>query len=641
MTIPPNILKAPYSEALAQADGWCDVVVELESLLIERGILGTDVDRSVWVTFEFMDGLPKQMGIYTEPAIDVKDYPTRYNSDIYVVIEHSLCPVLAENPMHHAMFRYEANQWQAARLFDANLENWNRWRAAREQCNIDRRRWFNGLAKHQFAEVHELTLFIMIDPETTEQIMVPLLVGVDDELVWMMTSYFSDKVNPRAAELWAESCCCNAEILYRCATAQLGDAVHSYHGLTETLEVAALKQVAEAFYWRYVDGLAALTENPDVAFSKPQRLHTLSEHTSESQALEPNTPFLLTRYAENGLIAMSDGRSLTPALVSIEGALSSRLNPAFSSALKSVTGRLGRAPKAFAGPSDKDLFTLLREEIAAHGDVESDLLRKRMQNFAALELYVDRYLPDDLAPHLDYLYLVEFGADNLQFQKREVKKFPEYEENWYPETVLEPPPLQNLQVYTGLKKLDLRSSSLDDLKWLESVDTLEALLLSDTPVADYSPLENLGALKDLDLSQTNLKVLNPVVGLDNLENLRLHRVQIDDITPLASMKSLKSLDLSSMPISDISCLASLPYLEKVLLAGIDEITDYSVLADLPELKVLSIAQTSINDLSILPDMPKLETLYIWDCFNVKDLAPLSRYKNLKPVNRKGTGVVQS
>lgn len=87
-----------------------------------------------------------------------------------------------------------------------------------------------------------------------------------------------------------------------------------------------------------------------------------------------------------------------------------------------------------------------------------------------------------------------------------------------------------------------------------------------------------------------------------------------------------------MPIQEISSLASLPALEKVLLAGVDAIKE--VRTDLPELKLLSVAQTGISDLSVLPDMPKLETLYVRDCFNVTDIAPLNRYKNLKPVSKK-------
>ena len=641
MAIPSNLRDAPYSALLSQEPGWRDVVTALEVVLDERDILHGDIDRTLFIKFEFMDGRPCSMGIHSDPPVKINDFPHRYNSNIYSVLEEALCPTLTTHPMHYAMFRYEDRNWQAARIFDSNKENWNQWRAARTQFKSDRLDWFGRLATDTFEAVHEINLFIMINQETTEQIVVPLLIGLEEKNVWMMTNYLSDRLTPRAGNNWAELPSCNAELLYRCGRAQLGKAANSIKGLTDSLEVAAITQVAEAFYWRYVDGLEKRIEDPEVEFSKPQRLQTLSEHTSSSQALEPNTPFLLTRYTDKGPLALSDSREVTPALVTIEGALSSRLSPSVSSKIKNVSGGLGKAPKQFAGPSNVDLFTLLREEIAVHGSIQSTLLMKRMRNFAALEFHYGRYLPEDLARYFDYLYLVEYGAKSLNAHKTQVQKYSEFNPNLHNKPLHKRPSLDLLSVYSGLKKIDLRMSEIDDLNWLASIESLEELLLGSTDIKDFSPLANASELRCLNLAHTSLNDFAPLTQLRKLESLNLHSVQIKDIGPLSAIPTLKKLTLSNMPIHDISCLASLPKLEYLLLACIDDIQDYSVLSSLPDLKLLSVAQTGIDDLSILPDMPNLETLYLWDCINVKDLSPLDRFVNLKTVNSNGTGVVLS
>ena len=639
MTIPPTVRDAPYSAALAAEPGWRDVVRELEVLLADRDILLTDIERTLYIRFEFMDRRPSSMGVYGEPNVTLNDFPTRYNSDIYEVLEDALCPTLDDHPMHFAMFRHKGNKWQAARVVDAYKETWNQWRASRSQCQNDRLEWFKLLAVGEFEAIHVINLFIMIDQETTEQKIVPLLVGVDKKSVWMMTSGFSDRLDPYSGKDWAELPSCNAEVLYRCAREQLGDAVNSVQDLTNSLEVAAITQVAEAFYWSYVDGLDKRAEDSQVDFFKPQRHHTLSKHSSSAQALETDTPFLLTRYTRHGQIPLTDGRRVTPALITVEGALSSNLNPSINAVLKGATGSLGKAPKAFKGPVDIDLFTLVRDEVAAYGKIHTPLLERRLCSFAALEFHFDRFLPEDLAPHVDQLYLAEFGDGSLVHHQRQVVKYDEFDSTLHDRSFDERPLLSSLQVYKGLKTLDLRSSVIDDLSWLGSVDWLEELLLSDATVEDFSPLGHASELRQLDLAQTSLKSLAPLLSLDKLESLSLNSVQIADIGPLSSLTSLKRLALSHMPVRDISALAALPELEEVLLAGIDNIEDYSVLSRLPNLKLLSIAQTRIADLSVLPDMPELETLYIWDCVNLNDLAPLDRYKNLGTVNSRGTGIV--
>ena len=647
MRVPANISQAPYQASLAKEPGWCDVIPALEEMLDERGILQSDVDRTMFIRCEFVDGRAGSIGIYGDPSVQVRNHPTVYNSDIYEVLEEFLTPTLSENPMHFALFRYEKGIWAAAKVFDSEKETWNQWRASRAQCKADRLAWFEKLAKNQFEVIHEINLYIMIDQRTTEQVIVPLLIGMEKKTVWMMTSFFSDKLNPRSGNQWSELPTCDSELVYRCSKAQLGEAVNSVKSFTDSLEVAAIKQVAEAFYWRFTDGLKDKAASPNVDFSEPQRFQVLPERTHAAQALEPDSPFLLTKLKDKPELALADGRKICPALVTIEGALSRRLSPGISSLVQSATGGLGKAPKTFSGPNEEGLFSLLRDEIVKHGSIKSEFLKKRMECFAGAEFHLGRFLPDDLVPHLDYMYLVNFGTGSLFHHLRQVEEYVEFKSRYAnfraqldEDPFYERPSLALLNVYKGLKKLDLRDSTVDDLEWLESVDWLEEILLSGSTVKNFAPLATVKGLKNLDLTQTDIESLNVLRSLEKLQTLVLNSVQIEDISLLSSIKSLKKISLSNMPIRDISCLESLVDLEEVFLAGIDDIHDYSVLSLLPKLKMLSIAQTQTADLSILPDMPNLETLYLWDCIHVNDLSPLERYPKLKLVNSRGTGVVQ-
>ena len=155
--VPPEVREAPYSATLAQESGWCEVVAAVESVLTERDIFPSDAERAIYLKFEFMDGRPASMGIYGDPPVKVKDFPTRYNSNIYEVLDESLCPTIAENPMHFAMFQYRDNHWYAARVFDSYKESWNEWRASRKNFHSDRSEWFRHLATDKFESVHEVS----------------------------------------------------------------------------------------------------------------------------------------------------------------------------------------------------------------------------------------------------------------------------------------------------------------------------------------------------------------------------------------------------------------------------------------------------------------------------------------------------
>ena len=90
MIVPPPVHTAPYSAALAAEPGWREVVAELEVMLAERDISLADTERTLYIKIEFMNGRPALMGVYGEPEVTIKNFPNRYNSGIYQVLDLSL-----------------------------------------------------------------------------------------------------------------------------------------------------------------------------------------------------------------------------------------------------------------------------------------------------------------------------------------------------------------------------------------------------------------------------------------------------------------------------------------------------------------------------------------------------------------------
>ena len=638
--VPLRVRKADYSLTLAQEAGWNEVVETLTEIFSEHDALNSNKnsDTVLYVYFEFMDFLPKTIGIYTEPPSEIFSLSANDRSRIFSDVRYFICPTLEANPAHFAMFRY-TEHWQVARLFDRSKEHYNEWRALRSKNKSDRRDWFQKLAKTDFEYLLEMNLFITIDPKTTLQEVIPLLIGVDKDTVWMMTSFFSDRLSPRSGSNWAKLPTCDAEVLYRCSRKQLGTAVTSVSEIQKTQELIAVEQVVEGFYWRFFDKLETRSGALATDFSEPQRLNTTSKQSRRKLALKAETPFLISSYDKSGKIVLTDGRQVSAMLVTIESTLTPKLSPNVTTKVKKVTGDLGKTPKKFKKPTNKklDLYTAVRQEIEEHGSIRTKKLKERLESFARLEFYFDRYLPDDLAPHLECLPLYEFSIDNATEDLARTRRSKEYVPERHDMTLLNIPSLEKISVYKGLKEIDLRQSKIGDLEWLESVSWLQKLSIGGSDVLDFTPLASMTNLKSLDLHQTKLKDLSVISSLTNLEELKLSSVQIEDISPLSSLTNLKKLSLGDMPVKDISSLASLKNLEELILNG-TRISDFSTAGELPALKLLGIAETEIDDLSVLPEMPKLETLYIWNCMYVKDLSPLDRYPKLKPVNTNGTGV---
>ena len=164
-SVDPQTKNAPYSSELAQTAGWKECVDGLEIVFHDHPALEGEAS-TFYVKFDFMDGKPFSIGARVDP-------PNRYNRthmgapvDIFEILRESLVPMLAKDPIHHAMFRYNKNEsWAVAGTFDETVDQWDKYRARRTQLNELRANWFAQHAcPERFEDMSQINLEILFDP---------------------------------------------------------------------------------------------------------------------------------------------------------------------------------------------------------------------------------------------------------------------------------------------------------------------------------------------------------------------------------------------------------------------------------------------------------------------------------------------
>ena len=625
----PKILNAPYNAKLAKTPGWKKITDGLDIVFFDQPALN-DSELSFYVNFTFMNGEPMTIGTGVEPALAYDRQHMGAKVDIFEVIRQSLDELISDAPIHEALFRYRKKEgWAVAHLYDEQTNKWDVWRDRRAELNRLRGDWFaNHANPNGFEQIQEVNLEILVDIKNSGYELVPIFIGWSGDDVWMMTNGLSNPPTPRESD-YGNNTKFNTELFFRCSSASIGASVD----LKTSPEFQAITLMAEAFYWQYIDPENA----PAVDLTNPLRLRTLSQFTGKARSLSPNTPFFLSP-ATNKALDLGKGLMMTPAFVTVEKALGAKLTPSLSAKLHSWSGTLGKAPSKYVKPDDTDLLTQLRNELHEQGDIKSIPLTKRMQNFAGLEFYYGRALPEDIAPYLRKLYFYELGQSNWTHHHRLVAR----EEDLIPERhgdmPAEFPTLDSLSVYTGLRKLDLRGSGIESLSWLTSLPWIQELSLSHATLQHFSELALAPELKHLSISNSALADLSQLAPLKKLSTLRFHDVPATDFKPLAALPQLTELVTSAMKVNDLSPLAALTQLEKLGLEGLD-VSDLSWLAACQNIRWLSLAATEIEDLSTLPNLPMLEELMLHNANNVHDLSPLKRFSKLYRINATGTNVV--
>ena len=195
--------------------------------------------------------------------------------------------------------------------------------------------------------------------------------------------------------------------------------------------------------------------------------------------------------------------------------------------------------------------------------------------------------------------------------------------------------LRPLAFLSVLESLNLDGAGAD-LGVLVSLPGLRRLSLRHNGIEDLRPLARLVGLTHLDVGDNRTKDLYPLVGLTRLEVLRADRNRVVDLWPLALLEGLETLDLMANRVRDLSALAGLEQL-RVLRLGANGLTELDPLSGLAGMRELGLAGNAVGDLGPLSDLAGLRRLDLRGN-EVRDLRPLQALKSLGWVHVGGSGI---
>lgn len=248
---------------------------------------------------------------------------------------------------------------------------------------------------------------------------------------------------------------------------------------------------------------------------------------------------------------------------------------------------------------------------------------------AVYEKEADQVTEEDLA-RLTYLQIergserciVSYSFDNP------------YEETFEP-VALELEPLswdsRDLNGFTGLKKMDVRSEQVERISFASFPD-LKGLLTEDlTPLEVASLLPNPEQLLELSLDRP--ENLEGISQFPNLETLTINRTYVPDIKQLVPLQSLRSLAIEERTeeetsLTDYAALSTLTQLEQLKIES-SAIRDLSFLKTLTNLQSLSVCDSDAISLEPIGELTQLTTLELSDNDAVKDYSPVTILSGLQ------------
>ncbi|RZF98062.1 leucine-rich repeat domain-containing protein [Pseudoalteromonas sp. CO348] len=170
-----------------------------------------------------------------------------------------------------------------------------------------------------------------------------------------------------------------------------------------------------------------------------------------------------------------------------------------------------------------------------------------------------------------------------------------------------------VETKTGLKKLILDETQIQDFEFLSGFSELEVLELAASTQLDISSIINNKTLRSLSLNQFRLSNTSQLASFTELESLTLDSLNISSLSFLKSMPELKSLDLSNLNyINDLGWLSLTPNLNTLSISQIGNNVDLSVLSNLTKVSTLEIEDVNYNfDFNNISEMQALEKLHVY------------------------------
>ena len=198
--------------------------------------------------------------------------------------------------------------------------------------------------------------------------------------------------------------------------------------------------------------------------------------------------------------------------------------------------------------------------------------------------------------------------------------------------------LAPLKAFKHLKRLELASAELTDLKFLSSLPALETLSITSDALVDLKPLASQPKLKRLSLVLYAAADLAPIGGLRDLKSLELYGVIESAGMASLPLEKLTNLEVFvTSALTDAKRLAPLTHLKQLALYDQKKLTDVSALAGLTRLETLELDRTGITDVKPLASLVKLTALDLSQT-QVKDIGPLASLTALQTLWLSGTEV---
>lgn len=156
-------------------------------------------------------------------------------------------------------------------------------------------------------------------------------------------------------------------------------------------------------------------------------------------------------------------------------------------------------------------------------------------------------------------------------------------------------------------------AEVKDFSDLKHFTNLETLSIEDCDDSDLSVLSTLAKLKTLSISggKISLDSLKAIGTLRTLEHLVLHNCNLSSIAPLENLTALTYLDLSKNILRNISVLSGYTKLQELYMAE-NSLTDLEALSNLTELKIIDVSLNSIQSIKPLLGITALTELNISD-----------------------------
>jgi len=214
--------------------------------------------------------------------------------------------------------------------------------------------------------------------------------------------------------------------------------------------------------------------------------------------------------------------------------------------------------------------------------------------------------------------------------------------------------LVDLRYFTGLKKVSIFDTNIEDLNtlknckavesiqlygctnvtmdWISALPSLKELSLSFCFEIDFSNMGESDSVSKLDLYWSNTPPLDELSKLANLKELSISSSKaLVNVEALTTLKNLTDLSIGDCRMTKLDFLQGMQQLN-LFSIYISNIRDISAVSALENLNWLAFEECSqIADLSALSNLTNLRTLFITECAAVTDLTPISGLTNLNTI----------